>query len=950
MRFSKIISIFLAMCFIILPITAFAEEAEMKPVIVGYEPGYGMVDNATSVDSKGYGHELLEQMRDYVNFDFEFVAYDVGESIEALKNGDIDIAGPVFAQEVNAEEFGITAEAIGSAQHVLATNSTTKRFYDDKHAIDGKTVMTYEANPANEFFEEYLYTRGIEVELKYGQKADYFLEEADYYLINTNNANIPKDFYSVLNLGASDLHLLTSTSNALLTEALDELIFEATNSEGDLLSELYQKYYGNLTALTTRGLTSEESSLLQGKQFTVGYMKDHEPYQYTNEEGEATGVNVEILNELAEKYGFFLEYVEYDPNTVLLNNLGADILITTLGNPELLLQDFRVTNAYSTVPLYMIVEEGGSTQSVEDIAMVEYSTLSRDEVAAEYPGSSVKVYNDFTDAIAAFDAGNADAIVFTNTQLTAELLAHIDSKVHSTTMGLPFCLFVSKEMANEYVGIFNVIFNTISDEYYFEVEAQQVAVITGQDAYTVEDFMKTYWPVILIGVLIIVLIGIAYALHQQSLREKAIRKALEFDELTGLPSMHRTVELSTKMLAKSSAEEYELVTVDIDYFRLINTLYGMEAGEKVIKIVAECLSSTYKEKTALITRVYADQFFIIKKSSEGKNIVDVCEEVIAPEIHKIVGESFSLSMSAGICKIKDSSDSISVVFDRANVAKAKGKSRHSFTCHFFDEQMEGDYSNRMSVTHKMDQALENKEFIMYYQPKVSLESLQICGAEALVRWAPPDEDMIRPDLFIPVFEANGFITNLDMYVFDSVCAFISANSSKVKIPHVSVNLSAVSLADDQLCDKLGDILKKYELAPEKIEIELTESAMVEELENTPKRIEELKSAGFAISIDDFGKGTSSLGKLSSIDIDILKLDKDFLDFRDQKKGAVVVEDMIRMAKRLDITVVSECIETAEQAGWLKSLGCDMAQGYYFEKPLTPEDFLAVLTKNQVYQI
>ncbi len=597
-----------------------------------------------------------------------------------------------------------------------------------------------------------------------------------------------------------------------------------------------------------------------------------------------------------------------------------------------------------------MTREDLDVSEVKSIATIGYTTLSEEEIEVEYPGSEIIAYSSFEDAVSAYNVGSADAVLFTNTGYANDLLQSDGSSVHTTRLSLPLVLFVSNEIADEFVPIFNVLFSLIVEGNFIEVETRQ-SIEAIQGGMTVEELLEVYWPVLVMGAVIIVLIIIAYTMFQRGQKEKAIVTALNFDKMTGLPTMHKLEESAGKILDKASDGEYEIIYLDIDYFRLINTLFGLDKGADVLKMMAKVLQTELEGTGAQITRIYADQFGILKKSADDKSVEQICEEKMIPAIKEILGKTFALSMSIGICKNKAKTESLSVLLDRANVAKAKGKSRHMVTCYYFDELMEKEYENRTNVTYKMEKALEDGEFSMVYQPKISFETLKICGAEALVRWTPPQAPPIWPDAFIPVFEANGFINNLDMYTFNMVCKFIKENENRVAIPHIAVNLSAITIQDELLADKLSEILQKHGVKPEMIEIELTESAMIDGVDTISRKIQELRAKGFTVSIDDFGKGTSSLGKLSSIDIDIIKMDKDFLDFSvDNKKGEIVVEDMIRMAKRLDMKVVSECVETATQANWLKGLGCDMAQGYYFEKPLVPGEFITTLRADKTYQI
>ncbi len=260
------------------------------------------------------------------------------------------------------------------------------------------------------------------------------------------------------------------------------------------------------------------------------------------------------------------------------------------------------------------------------------------------------------------------------------------------------------------------------------------------------------------------------------------------------------------------------------------------------------------------------------------------------------------------------------------------------------------FENKIDVTLKMEQALKDKEFVVVYQPKIDFKTLKIGGAEALVRWRPKGKDQIFPDSFIPVFEENGFIFQLDMYVLEEVCKCIGTNCRRMEIPRISVNLSAHSILDDNIAVRIKDILFHHGVKTDEIELEVTESAILSDESKFITKIKELKRMGLFISLDDFGAGVSSLNRLSAIEADVLKLDKAFFDVKDSYgKTNIVVADVIAMAKHLNMKVVAEGVETLAQAKWLRDIDCDYAQGYYFERPVDKEVFIGLLLHKKTYE-
>ena len=243
----------------------------------------------------------------------------------------------------------------------------------------------------------------------------------------------------------------------------------------------------------------------------------------------------------------------------------------------------------------------------------------------------------------------------------------------------------------------------------------------------------------------------------------------------------------------------------------------------------------------------------------------------------------------------------------------------------------------------MQEAIEKEEFKIYYQPKISTKTNQMVSAEALVRWKRNGK-MISTIEFIKLFEKNQFIITLDKYVFEKVCIDISKWKKKIKnIPLISVNISKEHFIKKDFIKEYKEIAKKYGIKPEELEIEITESALISENTNYIKEVQEIKKEGFIVSIDDFGTGYSSLSILQNMPIDIIKIDKTFIDKIDfDKKGNNLVDYIILIAKKLNLKTVAEGIENEEQAKYLKEIDCDLLQGYYYSKPLESSQYEKLL--------
>ncbi len=425
---------------------------------------------------------------------------------------------------------------------------------------------------------------------------------------------------------------------------------------------------------------------------------------------------------------------------------------------------------------------------------------------------------------------------------------------------------------------------------------------------------------------------------------------LQHDKLTKLPSLYYFGQLLERRLAQAQPEEYEAIAIDIDSFKTINTVFGMETGTHVIQTLGRVLQSLYEPQGGLVTRVTAEQFYIFHRTLDDTDLRLYCEEEISEAIRSLLGRHYNLSLSAGVYRIADPKMNVVEIYNRAAIARHKGKQIYKNTIYYMDTAMEKEERDKSNIVFRMESALQDREFYVLYQPKVDLKSMEVSGAELLVRWLPKhSEGEIYPNEFIHIFESNGFIVELDLFVFEEACTFIEAQRARLPVPILSTNLSGPTLADDKFPTDFFGVMSRHGVKPTEVEFELTESALALPEAVVQEKVAELRRAGCRIAIDDFGTGSSTLEVLTGLEVDSLKLDKAFLDRNfGQMRGAIVVKDVIRMARTIGIKVICEGVQTEKQLKWLQNIGCDMAQGYYFAKPMSEEDFTALLGREHPF--
>ncbi|MDU2662591.1 MAG: EAL domain-containing protein, partial [Clostridioides difficile] len=460
---------------------------------------------------------------------------------------------------------------------------------------------------------------------------------------------------------------------------------------------------------------------------------------------------------------------------------------------------------------------------------------------------------------------------------------------------------------------------------------------------------KEYSIQIISFVCILFLIAIKYIIYNKKKKEDYLKKIAYTDPLTGADSIDKFKINSNKLFAKNNPEEYALFYIDVDKFKYINDMFGYDMGNDTLIHISNTIASELKEDE-IFARVSADHFVLLIKyktdddiKTRLNNIYNKVQILSNPKINY-----YKLILDCGIYKISKSDNDINTIMDRANTARKTIKGGHKNSFAFYDKEMHKKILKEKEIENSMVDALNNGEFIVYFQPKYSLSDYQIIGAEALVRWDNPQKGLIPPIEFIPVFERNGFIVNIDFYVFEEVCKKIREWMDEgQKVVPISVNLSRMHFVNSNFIEKFKLIVDKYKIPTRLIELELTETAVLDNIEGLLDTMNNLKEKGFVISMDDFGTGYSSLNLLKELPVDILKLDRAFFTEKDESNNEkIVISNVIKMAKELKMKVISEGVETISQVEFLKQIGCDMVQGYLFSKPMPVKEFEKIAFKKE----
>lgn len=426
------------------------------------------------------------------------------------------------------------------------------------------------------------------------------------------------------------------------------------------------------------------------------------------------------------------------------------------------------------------------------------------------------------------------------------------------------------------------------------------------------------------------------------LREtSALIHQIQYDRITGVYSKEYFCQQVRDILFRNPDVKYDILCSDIEDFKLINDTFGMAAGDRLLRQVAKLCTQRLGDR-GICGRLSADQFACLLEHRE-----DYADEMFTQSDSRInsgFGDQ-NVIMKYGIYMVEDREVSVEQMCDRALLAAHSIKGKYGKHFALYDDKLRGTLLRRQAITDGMETALATGQFEVYLQPKYQIRDGQLTGAEALVRWNHPEWGLQPPAEFIPIFERNGFITKLDQYVWEQVCALMQAWDEKgYPSVNISVNVSRMDIYNTDLVNLLTGIIRRHGLSPSRLHLEITESAYTDTSRQLIETLGALRRLGFVIEMDDFGSGYSSLNMLTEMPIDVLKLDMKFIQTEiTRPAGQGILRFIVDLARWMRLSVVAEGVETREQLERLQHDGCDYAQGYYFAKPMPVENFVAVLT-------
>ena len=900
----------------------------------------------------GYGFDYLNEISKYSGLTFEYVYGTWDECLKRLETGEIDLLDYALKTPEREEKFDFTAYPTGTNfGRMYALDENEALTFNDYDVFDGIRVGFMEANGRNEEFRTFEKEHGFTVtKVLYPDMASlvYALHAGEVDAIVSNNFRNTEGEKPVAQFAPASFYMMTAKGNAQLLETVDEALEQIQIEKPGFDEALYQEYFGGQSEQLL--LTAKEIDYINNAP-PIRFICDRRwaPFESLGADGQPQGINVDILRLVADKTGLDFDFMggyEYDEAIDMVGSGEADMLLSYDNNPdEARNLGMSLSDTFLKCPIVIV----GRTVAVAPDAVFALPSIyvpHREYVQHYYPQNKIVYYDNVEDCYQAIEAGEADFTMENLYAATDSIHKRYPSLMISavTTLSDEFSFAFREDADPVLLGILNKSIPSITEAQFNSLLLENTSAQQASPLMVMVEEYSTQIMAVMLVIIGLLIASLVYIVVSQKKYKQRLWKMAYIDPLTGLGNLNKFKADAQKLLEQNGEVTYNIVKLDVRGFNLINELYGFDEGNRVLCGVAKAIGMLADPRTDVYGRLNDDEFALLK-AYEGPDTArrDTEEdfERFKKESSRITGRN--LLFSVGRYMIGQGETDIESIFEKVNYAhNLARKSPDGREQVDYDKKLKEKAIRTQEIESTMEEAMARGEFRVYLQPKYRLRDEKLVGAEALARWRKKDGRLVDPVDFIPVFEKNGFVVKLDLYMFTQVCAIVKGWIDEGREPvTVSVNFSRLHLSDPGFVKRLSRIADEYGVPKKYLEIELTETAIVGNEAAFKKVLDQLHGEGFALSMDDFGSGYSSLGLLKDLLVDVIKIDRAFFaGSSDKERANTVIRNIIKMADELGIQTVAEGVESAGYVDFLRDAGCGIVQGYYFAKPMPAEDFFS----------
>lgn len=924
--------------------------AERRMVKVAFFPmdGYHITNQDGSLD--GMDVAYLKAICDYTDWEIEYVECSSWEqALQMLADKKVDLVGSAQYSASRAEIYQYADLASGYTFGVIATNADGTIAYEDFLAMRRVTFGMVENYVRKEEFLQYLSDHDIDFpvirEYESTEKLQQALDAGEIDAMVHTFTEIregqrligrfaPRPFYYISYQGNDDLM-------RELNQAIADLKINQPELESELMNAFYYSRFDKAALLTTE----EKEYLADTELLTVGYLDGHYPFSYV-EGGEFKGLSREMLESSIAMMGQQLEYVCLEDEEAAREALQSgeiDILVYSADSKEILdRRYFAVAREYADVPLVLVMDKNSKMGDIRTLGTVSYL---REEArsAVLLQNAEIKVYDTQQAGLTAVKNGEVDAALCDG--YMAEHLFRTDFQYENLQIKNIFKSEypISVVVREEDRLLSAILAKTITSVDYRAVSEYMLKENTYPLA-NLRTFIRNHSTVIiliLMGVMLLVILVAAHIVQD----EKKIRKLMYKDTFMDIWNLNYLIYWGERRLLPEHKGNYAVVYLNVSQFRHYNIIYGWDAGEKLLEGIAGLLTNSVDRKLEICARNQGDRFALLLNCGQQEELLERLNSLRnTVEEYIFTNTENHMPVRMGIYFVGQQTKDLQVALNYAGQALDFTGDREENAIKVYDDKLEQMIKER----HEREKLLQSvdvwKDFAVYYQPKVDIRNGEIVGAEALVRFLNPAEGgaVKAPGFFVPYYEQTGKITEIDFFVYESVCRLLRQRlDAGEKVVTISCNFSRMHFIKPGFAEKFEEILNKYRIDRDLIEVEITETLVIEKLQqNTVKEtLDTLHQKGIHLSIDDFGAGHSSLGIFEQIPAAVIKLDRSFLlNQQDHDRQVAIMRGIVNMAQNLEAQIVCEGVETEADIRLMQEIGANVAQGYYYSKPIPEAEF------------
>ena len=951
----------LLLCFILglflLPLgTALADNAQ-KAVRVGwYDSSYNTIDAFGR--RSGYAYEYQLKIAAFTGWSYEYVTGSWSELLGMLINGKIDMLSDVSYTPERAKAMLFPELPMGEEEYYLFMAPSNRSISSaDISTLNGKRIGVNRDSIQAVFFREWEKRNGIETELvelaNSEDKSLSMLEtgELDGYVTVDSFTN-PDRAVPVVKVGSSDFFFAVNKDRPDLLKDLNNAMSRIQDENRYFNQQMFERYMK--TAGANAFLSANEQEWLsEHGTIRVGYQDN---YLAFCAEDKSTGALTGGMKDYLDSATDCLENAQLSFSATAYPTMEAAVSAVKKGEVDCVFPanlsgyDGEKLGIVMTPPLirtdiYAVVRQSDLntfTNREHVVVAVNEGNLNYDAFLLDhYPDWQKVYYTDTADCLKAVAERVADCVLISSYRYNN--IYRQCEKQHLTTLPtgleMDYCLAIGKGETELY-SILSKMVSLIPTSTFNSALSYY---ITEDAKLSLDDFIEDNLTIVMTVIILVVLAILLLLLRsiRAERRAKQLISATETDSLTGLYNRDYFFQYANRIFQEHPDTQMDAIVLNIEQFHSINALNGREFGDQLLRILGSELHTIADENGGIAGRFGADRFdCYCRHAADYQVLFDRLQRKM-----DAISPNTSVSLRMGVALWQAGIEPVQL-FDRARIACTQARGHFKEHLIVFDERVRERELLEQRLINDLRRSLDNYELEVHYQPKFDVESdpPKLVSAEALVRWRHPELGMISPDIFIPLFERCGKISEVDKYVWSQAARQIARWQSRFgrTIP-ISVNLSRVDVFDPMLEKNLEDIVRQNGLEREALKLELTESAYTENAEQVIRVVEGLRDKGYTVEMDDFGTGYSSLNMLSAMPVDVLKMDRTFIqNMENNERDVQLVALILGIAKNLKIPVIAEGVETETQLQILRNLGCTLVQGYYLSRPLHPTEFEAVL--------